>query len=133
MLLAKLFTVPVDPVQKPGEMVTTEKPFFQPEGGTSKTSTGAVTQPAEFFTSASPVQDTWDVAASMTAIQPVDAPGKKRGIAASMAATRPVEAPGMMRVATQSVVATVQGWPPSMLRLPVPDLKFTLSPPVPVV
>ena len=58
MLVAKAFTVLVEPVQKPAEVVTSEKPFFQPEAGTSKTSTGAVTQSTEVFTSDSPVQAT---------------------------------------------------------------------------
>ena len=54
--------------------------------GTSKTSTGAVTQPAEVFTGASHVQATRDIATSMTATQPVEAPDTKRESAASMTA-----------------------------------------------
>ena len=101
MLLAESFTVPVKPVQKPAKVVTNEKPFFQPKADTSKMSTGAVTQPVEVFTSASPVQATGDIAASMTATQLVEAPGTKRGSAASMTTTRP----GIVRVATQPVEA----------------------------
>ena len=105
MLLAMSFIVLVEPVQKPAELVTIGKPFFQPEGGTSKTSTGAVAQPAEVFTGASPVQVTGDVAISMTATHPVEAPGTMMGSAASLTATQPVEAPGMRRLATQPVEA----------------------------
>ena len=69
-------------------------------------STGPITQSCHVLLSgASPVQATGDVAASMTATQPVEAPGMKRGSAASMTATQPVEAPGTMRVATQPVEA----------------------------
>ena len=99
MLLAKGFTVPVELVQKPAEVVTIEKPF-QPEAGTSKMSTGTVTQPAEIFTGVSLVQATGDVAASMTATQPVKALCTMMGSAASMTATWPVEAPSMRRLAT---------------------------------
>ena len=53
------------------------------------------------FTGASPVQATGDVSAT----QPVEAPGMKRGSAASRTATQPVEAPGTERVATQPVEA----------------------------
>ena len=52
MLLAKSFAVPVEPVKKPTAVVTSEQPFFDPGAGTSIMS---VTQPAEVFTSASPV------------------------------------------------------------------------------
>ena len=79
MLLATSFTVLVEPVQKPVEVLTSERPFFQPEAGTSKTSTGPVTQPAEVFTGAGLVQATRDVAASMTTTQPVEASGKNDG------------------------------------------------------
>ena len=92
-------------MQEPAEVVTSEKPFFQPEAGTSKTSTGAVTQPGENFTGASPVQATGDVAASMTATQPLEVPGTMMGSDASMTATRPVEALGTRRLATQPVEA----------------------------
>ena len=84
MLLAKSFIVPVEPVQKPAEVVTSEKPFFRAEAGTSKMYSGEVTQPAEFFTGASPVQATGNVVASITATQPVDAPGTRMESTASM-------------------------------------------------
>ena len=75
-LLAKSFTVLVELVQKPAEVVTSEKPFFQPEAGTSKTSTGAVTQPAEKIL---PVQVLFRppgmLLPASTATQPVEAPG----------------------------------------------------------
>ena len=46
-----------------------------------------VTQPAEVFTGASPVQATGDVATT----QPVEAPGTRLESATNMTATRPVE------------------------------------------
>ena len=91
-------------MERPAELVTSEK-SFQPEAGTSKTSTGVVTQPTDVFTGASPVQATGDVTASMTATQPVEAPHTKRGSTASMIATRPVEAASTVRLATQPVEA----------------------------
>ena len=48
-------------MQKPTEEVTSDKPFFQPEAGSSKTAT----QPNEVITGASPVQATMDVATSL--------------------------------------------------------------------
>ena len=54
MLLAKSFRVLVELAQKPAEVVTNEKPFFQPEAGTSKTP-GTVTQSEAYFNGASPV------------------------------------------------------------------------------
>ena len=91
MILVKIFAVLVEPVQKTGsDVVTSEKPFFYPAAGTSKKTASLVTQPSEIVTTdASPVQATRDVAASLTATQPVEAPGvKMRG------ATQPVEVPG---------------------------------------
>ena len=79
-------------------MVTSDKPFFDPAVGTSQMSTGVVTQASEVIvTGASPVQATRDVAASMTATQPVEAPGTKIRVA-----TQPVQSPGT-RIATQPV------------------------------
>ena len=70
--------------------VTSEKPFFDPAAGTSKKNTGLVTQPSEVVTTcASTVQPTGDVVASLTATQPVEAPGAKMRVA-----IQPVEAPG---------------------------------------
>ena len=78
MILAKSFAVPVEPVQKPAEVVTSDEPFFDPRASTSQMSTGAVTQSSEvIFTGASPVQATGDVAASMTATRPVEAPSDR--------------------------------------------------------
>ena len=61
----------------------------------------SVTQPAEVFTNASPVQATGDVAAT----QPVKAPGTRVERAANMTATWPVEAPGTGKSAIQPVEA----------------------------
>ena len=92
-------------MQKPAEVVASDKPFLQPEAGTSKTSTGAVTQPTDVFTGASPVQATENIDANMNATQPVEAPGTMMGSAASMIATQPAEAPSTRRLATQPVEA----------------------------
>ena len=71
-------------------MVTSEKPSFDAEenaAGTSKMTTGLVTQPSVLpTTSISPVQATSE-AASFTATQPVEVPGAK-------VATQPVKTPG---------------------------------------
>ena len=92
MILAKSFAIPVELVQKPTEVVTSDKVFFDPGAGTSQMSTGVVTQPLQvYFTGASPVQTTGDVAASMTATQPVEPPGTKMGVA-----IQPVKAPGAL-------------------------------------
>ena len=102
MTLAKTCAVPVlDPVQNTGsEVVTSEKPFFDPAAGTSKKNTGLVTQPSEVVTtSASPVQTTRDVTASLTATSPVEVPGGMMTVA-----TQPVEAPSA-KLATQPVEA----------------------------
>ena len=101
MLLTKSFAVPVEPVVKPAEVITSEKPFFDPGAGTSQKSTGvsdvSVTGP-------SPVQATRELPI-MKATQPVEAPGTRRGVLIQHAtqpfeapsagtATQPVEAPG---------------------------------------
>ena len=98
MLFAKSFTVPVELVQKPADVVTSDLPFFDPGAGTSKM---WGTQPTEVFTSNSPVQATGDVIAT----QPVEAPSTMKLSATSMTATLPVEALSTVRVATQLVNA----------------------------
>ena len=95
MILAKTFVVLVEPLQD-----TSEKPFFYPAAGTSKKTTGLVTQPSEVDTTGpSPVQATGDVVATLTATQVVEAPSVKMRVA-----TEPVEANGV-KVATQPVEA----------------------------
>ena len=76
MILAKSFTVPVKPVQKSrSTVVTSEKPFFDPAADTSQKIAGLVIQPSIVSTTGtSPVQATRH-AASLTATQPVEAPG----------------------------------------------------------
>ena len=98
----KTFAVPVEPVQKTGsEVVTSEKPFFGPAAGTSKKTTGLVTRPSEVVTTGtSPVQATGNVAASLTATQPVESPFAKIRVATH----QPVEVPSV-KVATQPVEA----------------------------
>ena len=83
MLLAKSFTVLVEPVVKPAaEVTTSQKPFFDPGASTSSLarSTGN--------SGSSLVQATGDAVDEMqTATQPLEAPG-------TGTATQPVQAPG---------------------------------------
>ena len=104
MILAKSFAVPVEPVVKSIEDITSDKPVFDPSASTSLTSTGRVLDVG--VTSSSPVQATGEVAVNMKATQPVEAPGTRRGdvihknvtqpvvAAGAGTATKPVEAPG---------------------------------------
>ena len=85
MLLAKTFTVPVEPVVKPASDVTpTEKPFFEPS--TSKLPVEK-TQPYEKPGPCLDQATSTAVEEMQTATQPLGAPGA--GIA-----TQPVQAPG---------------------------------------
>ena len=104
MLLAKSFAVPVEPVVKPGEVITSEKPFFDPGAGTSQKSTGVSDV---IVTSPSPVQATAEVPV-MKASQPVEAAGTRRGVVIQQNATQPVEAAGA-GTATQPVQAPGAG------------------------
>ena len=95
------FAVLVELIKKPSrEVVTSEKPFFDPSAITRKKNTSMVTQPSEVFsTGASPVQASRDVAASLIATQPVEADGAK-------VATQPVEAPGARSVVHSQPIGT---------------------------
>ena len=81
MLLAKSFTVPVEPVVKPAaEVTTSQKPFFDPGASTSSR--------ARETSGASLVQVTGEAVEEMqTATQPLEAPG-------AGTVTQPVQAPG---------------------------------------
>ena len=81
MLLAKSFTVLVEPVVKPAaEVTTSQKPFFDPGASTSSL--------ARETSSPSLVQATGEAVEEMqTAIQPLEAAG-------AGTATQPVQAPG---------------------------------------
>ena len=92
------FAVPVEPVKKPAAVVTSEQSFFYPGASSILMS---VTQPAEVFTGASPVQATGDV----TAAQPGEAAGMRGKSAANVTATQPVEAPSTGRFAAHPVEA----------------------------
>ena len=83
MLLAKSFTIPVEPVVKPAtEVTTSQQPFFDPGASTS-----SLAGPAS-VTSPSLVQATSEAVDEMqTATQPLEAPG-------AGTATQPVQAPG---------------------------------------
>ena len=83
MLLAKSFTVPVEPVLKPAaEISTSQKPFFDLGASTS-----SLARPAS-VTSPSLVQATGEAVDEMqTATQPLEAHGART-------ATQPVQAPG---------------------------------------
>ena len=81
MLLAKSFTVLVEPVVKPAaEVTTSQKPFFDPGASTSSL--------ARKTSGPSLVQATGEAVDEMqTATQPLEAPGART-------ATQPVQAPG---------------------------------------
>ena len=81
MLLAKSFTVPIEPVVKPAaEVTTSQKPFFDPGASSSSL--------ARESSGPSLVQATGEAVEEMqTATQPLDAPG-------AGTATQPVQAPG---------------------------------------
>ena len=87
MLLSKSFAVPVEPVVKPAEVITSQKPFFDPGASTSKLADSA--EPS----GPSLVQVTGDAVPprgdkmQQNATQPVEAPG-------AGTATQPVQAPG---------------------------------------
>ena len=83
MLLAKSFTVPVEPVvNAAAEVSTSQKPFFDPGASTS-----SLARPAS-VTCLSLVQATGEAVDEMqTATQPLEAPG-------AGTATQPVQAPG---------------------------------------
>ena len=83
MLLAKTFTVLMEPVLKPAaEITTSQKPFFDRGASTS-----SLTRPAS-VTGPSLVQATSEAVDEMqTATQPLEAPG-------AGTATQPVQAPG---------------------------------------
>ena len=83
-----------------------------------------VTQPSEVVTTGvNPVQATWDVAASLTATQPVEAPSVIMRVA-----TQPVEAPSV-KVATQPDEAPSAGFvvTPNLLVSIVNMLDHTVS------
>ena len=83
MLLAKTFTVPVEPVVKPASDVTTsQKPFFDP-GATTSSLARETTSPCLDQTTGEAVDE------MQTATQPLEASGA--GIA-----TQPVQAPGSL-------------------------------------
>ena len=104
MLLAKSFAVPIELVAKPVEVITSEKPFFDPGAGTSQKSTGVSDV---IVTSLSPVQANREVPV-LTATQPVEAHGTRRGVVILQNATQPVEAAGA-GMATQPVEASGAG------------------------
>ena len=86
MLLSKSFAVPVEPVVKPAEVITSQKPFFDPGASTSKLAESAET------TGPSLIQATGDAVPprdeiQQNATQHVEAPGAGTAI-------QPVEAPG---------------------------------------
>ena len=81
MLLAKTFTVPVEPVVKPASDVTTsQKPFFDP-GATTSSQTAVNSCPCLDQATGEAVDEI------QTATQPLEAPG-------AGTATQPVQAPG---------------------------------------
>ena len=105
MLLSKSFAVPVEPVVKPAEVITSQKPFFDPGASTSKSADSA--EPS----GPSLVQATGD------AVPP-------RGDEMQQNATQPVEAPGA-GTATQPVQAPSAG--PDVLPSGTGDAAFSVD------
>ena len=106
MLVSKTFTVPVNPVQNPPSVVTSDQPFFDPGTSTSGLSSCVTVGGA----SSSLVQTTGEVAVmreagNKSATHPVEGPGTD---VKQQNATQPVEAPGA-RTATQPAEASGAG------------------------
>ena len=106
MLVSKTFTVPVNPVQNPPSVITSDQPFFDPGTSTSGLSFGVTVGGA----SSSLVQATGEAAVmgeagNKSATHPVEGPSTD---VKQQNATQPVEAPGA-RTATQSVEAPGAG------------------------
>ena len=100
MLLAKTFTVPVEPVVKPASDVTTsQKPFFDP-GATTSSLARETTGPCLDQATGEAVDE------MQTATQPLEAPG-------AGTATQPVQDPGSVKHLTVRLISSV---------LPVPWL-----------
>ena len=104
MLLSKSFAVPVEPVKKPSSVVTSDQPFFYPGASTRMMSSVLVTE----VTGSSLVQTTSE-ATTLSATQPVEAPGVRGYEAASKSPTHPIDGPGMRVLATQPVEAPDAG------------------------
>ena len=104
MMVSKTFTVPVNPVQNPSSVVTSDQPFFDPETSTSGLSSGVTD------TDSSLVQTTGEAAVmreagNKSATHPAEGPGTD---VKQQNATQPVQAPGA-RTATQPVQAPGAG------------------------
>ena len=67
--------LPVEPMVKSTEVITSEKPFFDPGAGSSQSTSGGVSDVS--FTGPSLVQAIGEVAV-IKATQPVEAPGTRR-------------------------------------------------------
>ena len=87
MLLSKSFAVPVEPVVKPAEVITSQKPFFDPVPSTSNLAESAEIPGPSLVQATSDAVSPRGDEIQQNATQPVEAPG------AGMA-TQPVEAPG---------------------------------------
>ena len=106
MLVSKMFTVPVNPVQNPPSVITSDQPFFDPGTSTTGFSSGVTVG----GTGSSLVQTTGEAvvmkeAVNQSATRPVEGPGTD---VIQQNATQPVEAPGA-GTATQPVEAPGAG------------------------
>ena len=106
MLVSKMFAVPVNPVQNPPSVVTSDQPFLDPGTPTTGFSSGVTVG----GTGSSFVQTTGEAAVMKEAVnksatRPVEGPGTD---VIQQNATRPVEAPGA-GTATQPVEAPGAG------------------------
>ena len=105
MLVSKMFTVPVNPVQNPPSVVTSDQPFFDPGTSTTGLSSGVTVG----GTGSSLVQTIGEAvvmkeAVNKSATRPVEGPGtdviqqnatQAAEAAGAGTATQPVEAPGV--------------------------------------
>ena len=109
MLVSKTFMVPVNPVQNPPSVVTSDQPFFDPGTYTTGLSSGVT------------------VGGTGSSVDQTTAKAVMMREAVNKSATCPVEGPGTdvrQQNATQPVEAPSAGRPPSLLRLPVQVLRF---------
>ena len=87
MLLSKSFAVPVEPVVKPAEVITSQKPFFDPGASISKLVDSAELSGPSLFQSTGDAVPPRGDEMQQNATQPVEAPS-------AGTATQPVQAPG---------------------------------------
>ena len=104
--MSKTFMVPVNPVQNPPSVVTSDQPFFDPGTSNSGLSSGVtVGGPGSILVQTTGEAAVMREAVNKSATHPVDSPGAD---VKQQNATQPVEAPGA-GTATQPVEAPGAG------------------------